>query len=97
MSAREGPVRNEAIAGVSYVRLDAAVVQHVQILEASGLIRTHKTGRTRICKFEPGALRLVDGWIAERRAEWERRLDQLGVYLTESDPREARHEGKDNA
>ncbi len=70
----------------------AAVAQHVQILEASGLIRTYKTGRVRICQFEPRALRRVDGWIAEQRAEWERRLDQLGVYLTADAPREGRPE-----
>jgi DNA-binding transcriptional ArsR family regulator len=59
----------------------AAVVQHVQVLEASGLVRSHKTGRARTCSINPPALRSAESWIAERRARWERRLDQLGDYL----------------
>ena len=59
----------------------AAVLQHVQVLEASGLVRSHKTGRTRTCSIEQAALRSAESWIAERRTLWERRLDQLGDYL----------------
>jgi DNA-binding transcriptional ArsR family regulator len=60
----------------------AAVVQHVQVLEASGLIQTHKTGRTRTCTINPATLRTAETWIAERRTLWERRLDRLGDYLS---------------
>jgi len=59
----------------------AAVVQHVQVLEASGLIRSQKTGRIRTCSINAAALRSAESWIAERRALWERRLDRLGDYL----------------
>jgi len=59
----------------------AAVVQHVQVLEASGLIRTEKSGRTRTCRLDPVALRSAESWIAERRTLTERRLDRLGEYL----------------
>jgi len=59
----------------------AAVLQHVQVLEASGLVRTRKTGRTRTCSIDPVALRSAESWIAERRTLWERRLDRLGDYL----------------
>ncbi len=59
----------------------AAVLQHVQVLEASGLVRTRKTGRTRTCSIDPAALRSAESWIAGRRALWERRLDRLGDYL----------------
>lgn len=59
----------------------AAVVQHVQVLEASGLVRTQKAGRTRTCRIEPAALRSAEAWIADRRTLWERRLDRLGDYL----------------
>jgi DNA-binding transcriptional ArsR family regulator len=59
----------------------AAVLQHVQVLEASGLVRSHKTGRTRTCSIEQAALRSAESWIAERRTLWERRLDRLGDYL----------------
>ncbi len=62
----------------------AAVVQHVQVLEACGLIRTQKIGRKRTCSIEPVVLRGAEQWISERRATWERRLDRLGDYLAES-------------
>jgi DNA-binding transcriptional ArsR family regulator len=62
----------------------AAVVQHVQILEASGLVRTQKTGRTRTCSLNPVTLRSAEHWISERRTLIERRLDRLGTYLEET-------------
>jgi DNA-binding transcriptional ArsR family regulator len=64
----------------------AAVVQHVQVLEASGLVRSQKTGRTRTCRIDPAVLRSAEGWLTERRTLWERRLDRLGDYLTEQEP-----------
>ncbi|HEX7147457.1 MAG TPA: metalloregulator ArsR/SmtB family transcription factor, partial [Actinomycetota bacterium] len=45
----------------------AAVVQHLQVLEASGLIRSQKVGRVRTCQIEPAALRTAEEWITERR------------------------------
>jgi DNA-binding transcriptional ArsR family regulator len=62
----------------------AAVVQHVQVLEASGLVRTQKLGRTRTCSLNPVTLRSAERWISERRIFAERRLDRLGEYLTET-------------
>jgi DNA-binding transcriptional ArsR family regulator len=75
----------------------AAVVQHIQVLEASGLVRSQKTGRVRTCSIEPTALRAAEHWITERRTSWERRLDRLGDYLAETagpgdnDPDEENH------
>ena len=60
-----------------------AVVQHLHVLEASGLVRSKKVGRVRTCHIESAALRPAERWITERRAGWERRLDRLGKYLTE--------------
>ena len=62
----------------------AAVVQHMQVLERSGLIRTTKVGRVRTCRIEPKGFTVVERWIEERRSLWERRLDRLGAWL-ESD------------
>ena len=61
-----------------------AVVQHLQVLEQSGLITTRKVGRVRTCQLEPGALQQVERWVEARRTEWERRLDRLGAYLAET-------------
>lgn len=63
----------------------AAVVQHLQVLERSGLIRTSKAGRVRICSLDPAGLQVADTWIRERRALWERRLDRLGGFLATDD------------
>ena len=59
----------------------SAVVQHLAVLEASGLVRSQKAGRVRTCRIEPKALRTAEQWIAARRTIWERRLDRLGDYL----------------
>ena len=64
----------------------SAVVQHLAVLEASGLVRSEKVGRVRTCRIEPTALHSAERWISERRASWERRLDQLGTFLAETDP-----------
>ena len=58
-----------------------AVVQHLHVLEASGLVRSEKVGRVRTCRIESAALRPAERWIAERRTSWERHLDRLGDYL----------------
>lgn len=60
-----------------------AVVQHLQVLQASGLVRSEKAGRVRTCTIEPTALRTAEYWISERRTGWERRLDRLGDCLAE--------------
>jgi DNA-binding transcriptional ArsR family regulator len=62
-----------------------AVVQHLHVLEASGLVRSEKIGRVRTCRIEPAALRPVEQWISARRSSWERRLERLGEYLAEDD------------
>lgn len=58
-----------------------AVMQHLQVLEASGIVRTAKIGRVRTCTVEPRMLTLAERWIADRRESWERKLDRLGDYL----------------
>src|SRR5882724_5935153 len=63
----------------------SAVVQHLAVLEASGLVRSEKVGRVRTCRLEPQALRNAERWIAGRRALWERRLDRLADFLSEID------------
>jgi DNA-binding transcriptional ArsR family regulator len=59
----------------------AAVVQHVQVLESSGLIATRKRGRVRTCRLNPDALLEAERWLARRRALWEGRLDRLDALV----------------
>lgn len=60
-----------------------AVVQHLHVLEAGGLVRSEKVGRVRTCHVEPAVMREAEQWISQRRAVWERRLDRLGELLGE--------------
>jgi DNA-binding transcriptional ArsR family regulator len=66
-----------------------AVVQHLQVLEHSGLIRSSKTGRVRTCTIDTGALTLAEQWINERRMMWNRRFDRLGVLLAAEQNKDA--------
>jgi DNA-binding transcriptional ArsR family regulator len=66
-----------------------AIVQHLQVLEASGLVSSEKVGRVRTCRIEASGLRGAEHWISERRSSWERRLDRLGDFLVETDPSRA--------
>lgn len=68
-----------------------AVMQHLQLLEASGLVRSEKQGRVRTCRVEPAALAAAEGWIAEQRAIWEGRLDRLETYVQELKKQETDH------
>jgi DNA-binding transcriptional ArsR family regulator len=61
------------------------VVQHLHVLEASGLVRSSKLGRVRTCEMDGARLQSAERWINERRALWERRLDRLGEVLAEQD------------
>ena len=68
----------------------AAVVQHVQLLEASGLIRTHKTGRVRNCHLDRDVLSQAETWLSQRRTLWEDNLDRLGEVLAQRKAERAR-------
>ena len=63
----------------------AAVVQHLQILEEAGLVKTEKTGRVRSCRGEALGLRAAEEWLRARRPEWDRKLDRLGEMLAEEE------------
>jgi DNA-binding transcriptional ArsR family regulator len=76
----QGPASVSELAGPLAISL-SAVVQHLAILEASGLVSSRKVGRVRTCSIQPEALSLAEQWIAQRRAEWERRFDRLDTYL----------------
>jgi hypothetical protein len=56
-------------------------MQHLQVLEAAGVIVTEKVGRVRSCRIEPKALREAEQWLGSQRTEWERQLDELNDYL----------------
>lgn len=77
-----GPTSVMDLAGPLPMSLPA-VLQHLRVLEESGLVRSEKVGRIRTCHVEAAALQPAERWIHDRRAGWERRLDRLGDYLAE--------------
>ncbi len=80
-----GPASVSELAALLPMALPS-VIQHLGVLEEAGLLASEKVGRVRTCHIEPAALRKVEDWIADRRAEWDRRLDRLGDELALSDP-----------
>src|SRR5215471_7273486 len=82
-----GPISVSRLAKPLAITL-AAVVQHLQVLEESGLVRTEKVGRVRTCGIEPSGLSVAEQWIDDRRTMWERRLGRLGELLAEEEEEE---------
>ena len=80
----QGPVSVSRLAEPLEMTL-AAVVQHLQVLEESGLVQTEKLGRVRTCRIEPAGLSVAAEWIGECRSMWEQGLDRLGDLLAEPD------------
>src|ERR1700724_4556642 len=78
----QGPISVSRLAEPLDITL-AAVVQHLQVLEKSGLVQTEKIGRVRTCRIEPAGLSAAEKWIGDRRSMWERRFDRLGDLLAE--------------
>jgi DNA-binding transcriptional ArsR family regulator len=75
-----GPASVSELAEPLAMSLPAAV-QHIDVLQKSGLIRSEKVGRVRTCRLEPAPLRSAEQWIAQHRTVWENRLDRLGDVL----------------
>lgn len=63
-----------------------SVLQHLGVLEDSGLVQSEKQGRVRVCRIEPAVMRSAEQWMTGRRATWERHLDVLGACLAETTP-----------
>lgn len=85
-----GPASVSELAGPLPISLPA-VMQHLRLLEASGLVRSEKKGRVRTCRIEPEALRSAESWIAEQRALWEGRIDRLEAYLEDMQAKETKN------
>jgi DNA-binding transcriptional ArsR family regulator len=64
-----------------------AVMQHLAVLESSGLVRSEKVGRVRTCHLDKDVVATAESWIAARRSLLERQFDRLGEYLAaQTDP-----------
>ncbi|MES1158739.1 MAG: metalloregulator ArsR/SmtB family transcription factor [Terricaulis silvestris] len=79
-----GPMSVSALAKPLDMSLPA-VLQHLAVLETSGLVRSEKVGRVRTCRIDPKALQQLEKWISARRSQWEDRFDRLDTYLAKQD------------
>ena len=61
-------------------------LQHLAVLEAAGIVTSHKAGRTRTFQLAPAALGAATTWLNTHRSHWQRRLDQLDELLIRSEP-----------
>lgn len=64
----------------------SAVGQHLQQLEASGLVQSSKVGRVRTVRLVPQTLATAERWFEQHRTRWEQRFDRLGDLLDEEKP-----------
>ena len=81
----QGPASVSELAAPLAMSLPA-VLQHLAVLESSGLVQSRKQGRVRTCELESTVLTSAEQWITQRRSAWEQRLDRLGAYLAATDP-----------
>ena len=58
-----------------------AVMLHLQILEASGIVTSRKVGRVRTVSINPEPLLMAETWISQRKQTWTRLFDQLENLL----------------
>jgi DNA-binding transcriptional ArsR family regulator len=65
------------------------VLQHLGVLESSGLVRSEKVGRQRTCHIEPAALTEAEDWLLKQRAIWESRFDRLDDYVKDLQRKES--------
>ncbi len=63
----------------------SAIVQHVNLLEDIGLVRSSKAGRTRTVELDRKRLDAAERWFVRHRERWEQRLDRLGDLLAEDE------------
>jgi DNA-binding transcriptional ArsR family regulator len=69
-------------------------LQHLDVLEGCGLVRSRKVGRVRTCEISPRPLEAAEGWMAAQRSAWERRLDRLDAWLAQTQSGKPREKEK---
>ena len=63
----------------------AAAVQHLEILEETGLAATEKVGRVRTCQIDRRGFDALERWVRNHRTLWETRFDSLSKMLGNPD------------
>jgi len=73
------------------------LLQHIRVLEQSGLVATRKVGRVRTCEVRTETLLATERWLAKQRAAWEARLDQFDacvITLQPEEPKRGKRKGQ---
>lgn len=83
----DGPASVSDLAAPLPISLPA-VLQHLAVLEESGLVRSEKRGRVRTCMLNGDGVTLAETWLGDRRRLWERRLDALGDFLNRTEEKD---------
>jgi DNA-binding transcriptional ArsR family regulator len=78
LSARPSSVSELA---ASYRMALPSFVEHLKVLEGTGLVRSKKIGRVRTYELVPHQLQIAENWLGRQRSIWEQRLDRLDAYL----------------
>jgi DNA-binding transcriptional ArsR family regulator len=60
-----------------------AILKHLGVLAAAGLVRREKTGRTVHCELEAAPMRDAIAWLERYERFWSARLDALAAYVEE--------------
>ena len=79
-----GPLSVSGLAAPLDITL-TAVGQHLKVLKKGALVKTEKSGRVRSCSLDPAGFSLLQLWVGEQSAAWEKKLDRLGEILAEED------------
>jgi len=85
----EGPASVTELASPFDMALPS-FVRHLKVLEGSGLVRSEKEGRIRICWVVPEAVLAAEDWLQAQRRIWEGRLDRLDRYAIDLNEKEER-------
>jgi len=76
----QGPAAVSVLAAPFRMALPS-FLQHLRVLEDCGLVRSKKAGRVRTFRVVPRPMEAAEGWLAQQRSLWERRLDQFDTYV----------------
>ena len=62
-----------------------AVMKHLDVLAAAGLVAREKNGRIVSCRLEAGPMQEANDWLNRYQRFWNQRLDQLAAFLEEEE------------
>lgn len=84
-----GPATVSELAAPFEMKLPS-FVQHLSVLERSGLVTSEKRGRVRTYEIAPEPFRVAEDWLTERRRLWESRFDRFDEYVKQLKEKESR-------